>query len=46
MVMTVPGCFVPLMHRNILPIMCGLFGDLDGKLDTLSICLAERVSIC
>ena len=46
MVMTVPGRFVPLTPRNMLPTMRGLFGDLDSKLDTLSIYLAEHVSIC
>ena len=45
-VMTVPGRFVPLMHKNMLPTMCGLFGDLDSKIDTLSIYLAERASVC
>ena len=46
MVMIVPGCFVPLTHRNMIPTMHGLFGDLDNKLDTLSIYLAECVSAC
>ena len=45
-VMKFPGHFMPLTHRNILPAMRGLFGDLDNKLDTLSIYLAERVSVC
>ena len=45
-VMTVPGCFMPLTHINILPTMCDLFGDLDSKLDMLSIYLVERVSVC
>ena len=45
MVMTVPGRFpVPLAHINMLPTMHGLFGDLDSKLDMLSIYLAERMS--
>ena len=35
---------MPLTHRNMLPTMHGMFGDLDSKLDTLSIYLAERVS--
>ena len=46
MVMIVPGRFMPLTHINILPTMRGLFGDLEKKMDTLSIYLAERVSIC
>ena len=46
MVMSVPGHFVPLTHINMLPTMRGLFGDLDSKLDTLSIYLAECVSVC
>ena len=46
MVMTVPSRFVPLTHINILPTMSGLFGDMDDKLDTLSIYLDERVSVC
>ena len=46
MVMIVPGHFVPLTFRNMLPTMRGLFGDLDSKLDTLSIYLAESMSIC
>ena len=45
-VMTFPGHFVPLTHRNMLPTMRSLFGDLDNKLDTLSIYLDEHVSIC
>ena len=45
-VMTVPGRFMPLTHINILPMMHGLFGDLDNKLDMLSIYLAKHVSIC
>ena len=36
-VMTVPDRFIALMHKNMLPTMCDLFGDLDSKLDTLSI---------
>ena len=46
MVMTVPGRFLPLTHRKIVPTMRCLFGDLDNKLDTLSIYLVERVSVC
>ena len=46
MVMTVPGRFVPLTPRNMLPTMCGLFGDLDNKLDTLSIYLVEHMYVC
>ena len=46
-VMTVPGRFLlPLTHRNMLPTMHGLFGDMDRNLDTLSIYLAERVFVC
>ena len=44
--MTVPSRFVHLTHINMLPTMVGLFGDLDNKLDTLSIYLAEHVSVC
>ena len=46
MVIIVPGCFMPLTHINMLPTMRGLFGDLDSKMDTLSIYLAEHVSVC
>ena len=37
---------MPLMHINMLPTMRGLFGDLDSKIDTLSIYLVECVSVC
>ena len=47
MVMTVPKFFpMPLTDINMLPTMCGLFGDMENKLDMLSIYLAEHVSAC
>ena len=36
---------MPLTHINMLPTMHGLFSDMDNKLDTLSMCLTEYVSI-
>ena len=45
-VMIVPSRFVRLTHRNMLPTMRGLFGDLDSKLDMLSIDLVECVFVC